>query len=120
MNSQLTKHRVLWDGECNFCRRATNWAAKRDNLAQFEFVPSQNADIAPELRRACRDAVHVLTPDGQTLRAGRATLFILERLGWGFIAKVLSIPPLIWLVELAYKIVARNRDFFARFMFKEK
>ncbi len=44
-------------------------------------------------------------------------MFILARTGWGWLAKLLSLPPLIWFVELAYWIVARNRPFFSHFVF---
>jgi predicted DCC family thiol-disulfide oxidoreductase YuxK len=73
--------------------------------------------MTPELFAACERAVHVLTPDGRVLRAGRATLYVLERIGWGRLARVLMLPPFIWLVELGYRVVASNRPFFARFLF---
>ena len=53
------------------------------------------------------------------LRAGRAVLYILTALGYGWIARPLGLPPLIWAVELGYAIVARNRPFFARFLFRK-
>ena len=73
--------------------------------------------MSPELAAACERAVHVLTREGRMLRAGRATLYILERVGWGLFARLLSLPPLVWLVEAVYWVVARNRDFFSRFLF---
>ena len=53
--------------------------------------------------------MHVITRDGDVLRAGRATLFVLQALGWRPVARLLSVPPLIWIVELVYRIVASNR-----------
>ena len=41
-------------------------------------------------------------------------MFILRQLGWRW-TWVLSVPPLIWLVEVGYAIFARNRPFFFRF-----
>jgi hypothetical protein len=64
--------------------------------------------------------MHVIQADGTLLRAGRASLFILEELGWGWVARLLALPPLIWLVELGYWIVASNRAFFSRFMFRRE
>lgn len=66
---------------------------------------------------ACKRAVHVLLPDGGVLRAGRAALFVLERIGFGPLARLLALPPFIWAVELGYKVVASNRRFFAEFLF---
>jgi hypothetical protein len=66
----------------------------------------------------CARAVHVLGPDGTHLRAGRASLFVLERIGFPHAARVLRVPPLVWAVEAGYQVVARNRPFFARFFFR--
>ena len=75
--------------------------------------------MTPELRHSCRRAMHVLLPDGRVLRAGRGSLFVLEQLGLGRLwLRLLALPPLIWLVELGYLIVARNRSFFGRFLFR--
>ena len=73
--------------------------------------------MTKELFAACENAVHVVSAEGHVIRAGRASLFILERIGWGFIARLLMLPPLIWLVELVYAIVANHRHFFGRFLF---
>lgn len=72
------------------------------------------------LRAACRDAIHVITADGKLLRAGRAAMYVLERIGWGAFARFLTYPPMIWFVELGYWIVARNRKFFSKFMFRDR
>ncbi len=70
--------------------------------------------MTPELRKACARSTHVITSDGVILNAGRGTMFILRQLGWRW-TWVLSVPPLIWLVEVGYAIFARNRPFFFRF-----
>ncbi|TMA81733.1 MAG: hypothetical protein E6J72_04720 [Deltaproteobacteria bacterium] len=54
--------------------------------------------------------------DGRWLRGGRASLFILERIGWPRLARVAALPPLVWLVEAAYALVAHNRAFFSRLL----
>lgn len=76
--------------------------------------------MTPPLRAACENSLHVLTSDGRTLRAGRATLFILEQIGWGGQARLLALPPFIWFVELGYRIIAANRPLFSRFFFREE
>lgn len=73
--------------------------------------------MTPALRVACEKAVHVLTTDGRMLRAGRASLFVLEQIGFKGIARVLGLPPFLWFVELGYKIVAANRTLFSRLLF---
>jgi len=75
--------------------------------------------MTPDLYRACSAAVHVIDPEGSIRRGGRAMLFILEQEGWGSITRILSLPPLIWMVELLYRAVATNRSLFSRFFFRQ-
>ena len=64
--------------------------------------------------------MHVILPDGETRRAGRAVLCLLGVIGYRGLVWPLRLPPLIWLVELVYAIVSRNRPFFARFIFRDE
>ncbi len=108
---------IVWDGACGFCRRAVAWAIARDAAGRFEAVPYQDVPsppMTPALREACGEAVHVRTTDGRWLRGGRACLYVLERIGFPRIARAAQQPPLVWLVELAYRVVALNRPFFSR------
>jgi len=117
------RHLVLWDGECAFCGRAISSLEKRDLTGRMEFIAYQQAPTPPmtdELREACERSVHVVRTDGSILRGGRAALFVLDQLGWRRTAGLLGYPPAIWLVELAYAIVARNRHFFGRFLFRSE
>ena len=113
---------MLWDGDCGFCGRAVAWLKRNDRQHRFQFIQYQEAPsppMTPELYRACSKAVHVIDQEGSIRRGGRAMLFILEQEGWGPIARFLSLPPLIWLVEIAYRLVAANRSLFSRLFFRE-
>jgi predicted DCC family thiol-disulfide oxidoreductase YuxK len=115
------RHRIVWDGDCGFCRRAVEWALAHDRDGLFVAVPYQelpSPPMTPALRDACRAAVHVETADGRWLRGGRACLFVLERVGWPRLARVARVAPLVWLVELGYRLVAGNRGFVSRLMFR--
>src|SRR3954451_7019277 len=86
-----THHWIVWDGECGFCRRSVEWALAHDSHERFRAVPYQelpSPPMTPALRDACRRAVHVHTADGRWLRGGRASLFILERIGWPRLARI--------------------------------
>lgn len=77
--------------------------------------------MTPQLLAACRQAVHVITGDGQVIRAGRAALFVLAEIGYPrWLVRPLHRPPLIWIVEVGYQIVARNRPFFSKFLFTKE
>ena len=73
--------------------------------------------MTPELTAACEREVHVLCADGRVLRAGRASLYVLSGLGWRRTSVFFSLQPMIWFVELGYRIVASNRAFFDRLLF---
>ena len=110
----ITRHLLIWDGDCYICRRWAEWVISQDRRHLFRAAPYQEVPsppMTPHLYRACSLAVHVLTADGQVLRAGRAGLFILAELGWP--VRWLDRRPWIWLVEWAYCFVANHRSFFA-------
>jgi predicted DCC family thiol-disulfide oxidoreductase YuxK len=74
--------------------------------------------MTPELYAACRQAVHVITSDGRVSRAGRAVMFVLEEIGYPrWLIRPFTWPPLVWLTELGYWLVANNRPFFGKFLF---
>ena len=86
-------------------------------------MPYQEAPsppMTPELARACERAAHVILSDGGVLKAGRAALYVFAQLGFPRTARILGWVPFIWGVELAYYIVARNRRFFSRFLFRPR
>jgi hypothetical protein len=77
--------------------------------------------MTPALREQARKAVQVITVDGHQLSAGRAILFALEETGWHpGAARLAARRPFIWLVEIGYRVVARNRAFFGRFLFRSE
>ena len=77
--------------------------------------------MTPALRAQARKAVQVITADGHQLSAGRAILFALEEIEWHpSVVRLAGRRPFIWVVELGYRIVARNRQFFGRFLFRSE
>lgn len=111
---------LLWDGDCGFCKRAVEWCLKRSRACEIEAIPYQQIEaswLTPNLRLECSKAVHVRTPEGTLLRGGKAALFLLECMGWAPLARLLRYPPLIWLIEAGYHIVARNRALFDWLLF---
>ena len=74
--------------------------------------------MTSELYQACQQAVHVITVDERTIKAGRAAMFVLEEVGYPcWLVRPLTWPPLVWFTEFGYWIVASNRSFFAKFFF---
>ena len=114
------KHLVLWDGECGFCRRSTQWLQKHDRFSALEFQANQDADISPELRAACQESVHVIQSNGEILKAGRAILFCGRFTRWNRLARIGEWPIFLPFVELGYAFVARNRGLVSRWMFVDE
>jgi hypothetical protein len=77
--------------------------------------------MTPALREQAREAVQVITAGGRQLAAGRAMLFVLEEINWHpSLVRLAGRRPFIWAVELGYWIVARNRPFFGRLLFRSE
>ena len=77
--------------------------------------------MTPALRAQARKAVQIITADGRQLSAGRAILFALEEIEWHpSVVRLAGRRPFIWVVEFGYWIVARNRPFFGRFLFRSE
>ena len=121
MPAQSTAHIVppqdqyllFWDGECGFCRRAVKWASNRDKTGRL------SPPMDPILSAVCAHALHLLHPIGHIERAGRACLTVLALIGWPpFIIDRLRQPPMIWTLEIGYWLVARNRFFFSKILFR--
>jgi len=74
--------------------------------------------MSPSLFEACQQAAHVITVEGQVIKAGRAAMFILQEIGYPrWLVRPFAWPPLVWFTELGYWIVAKNRPFFSKFLF---
>lgn len=117
MRDMPRRHLVLWDGDCGVCGRAIQWLEARDRRGRFETMPYQQCPsppMTPELHEACGRALHVISVDGEVLRAGVACLFILRVLGWRNAARVLSLPPFLAATEVGYRLVAANRRHISR------
>ena len=104
---------LLFDGDCGFCTRLADWVARRDQGRRLRVVAYQEAPsppMTPELRVACAEALHAITPRGRVLRGGDATIFALGAVGQRGLARVLWRRPLRDVMGFGYKIVARMRS----------
>ena len=99
--------------------RSAAWVRWLDVEARFRVVPYQEAPsppMTPALRAACPRALHVVTREGQVLRAGRASVFLIGELGLRRTSKLLGLPPFLMWVEVGYWFVARNRRLAGRLL----
>jgi len=110
---------LLWDGQCDFCRRSVKWLHKK---APDKFVPlpyqEQKSWLPPEIYADCKRQLYLRTPGGKYLGGGDAVIKLLEVMGWKSLSWILELLVLRQLTGLAYRLVARNRNFLSRFLFK--
>ena len=109
---------VLFDRDCGFCGWTVAQLRRLDRRRRLEFVPLQEAGSRvdrPALSDAARlhrlqESIHVVAPDGSVLCGGQAVLAISEVLPGGPIVRRWSrLPGAEALVEVGYRLVARNR-----------
>lgn len=104
------------------CSRYAERLHKKDVNGVFQIIAFQDATSPPmteELRKKCERAIHVITTDGSILGGAKAVMFIKSKTGWGWFAKILSLPPFIWLLQLTYRIVANNRHAFSKWFYRK-
>lgn len=119
MSTPSAQHWILWDGACDFCAWSIAQVRRRDKDGRFRIVPFQAAPaelLSRTTPEALRQGVHVITVDGRVLRNGRAVLFIAEQLGYGWLARPLRPPPMVWVVEGVYWLIARLRGKLSRWL----
>jgi predicted DCC family thiol-disulfide oxidoreductase YuxK len=110
---------LLYDDECPLCTfqmKVLTWLDWRNVLALRPLSHPQTATLAPALTREdLLEAIHCLTPNGQIHRGARAIRFIGLRLPLLVpVALFLWIPGVIWIAELVYRWVSRNRHLLSR------
>ncbi len=109
---RLTRPVVLYDGTCGFCSRTAEQAlAVLPDRVDWE--PSQTADLAAfGLSTAEAEAsLHVVEPSGRISHGAMAVARVLIVSGapWSYAGRLMLAPPLSWLAEGVYRLVARVR-----------
>lgn len=98
-------HRLIWNGECEFCRRAAGLVQRHDHAGAFDLATSQQLGLGR------LPAVRVETACGHTMDGGRACLFVAGAL-WPRarpFVRLLALPALHLPVEVAYRAGASLR-----------
>ena len=106
---------VLYDGQCAFCRvcaRGLRGLDRRGRLELLDFNrPEADPLLAPLPAAERRTALHLVGTDGAVHSASPALRRALaEALGPGA-KRVLTTPPIVRVVDAAYRIVAGRRHY---------
>ena len=116
MNATDARPTLIFDGDCRFCRR---WVARwrKQTGARVQYLPFQQlAGRFPEVsREECEKAIQFIDSGGRVSSGADAVTRLHDYglRGGHALGAFLSLPPIIWVLRLGYKLVARNRSFFS-------
>ena len=115
----MKQHLVLYDGECPMCvfqMKVLSWLDWRNALSLVPLSDPRANDSASEITREdLQEAIHCVTPEGHIHRGARAIRFVGMRLPLLVpVALFLWIPGVIWIAEIVYRWVSKNRLLLSR------
>jgi predicted DCC family thiol-disulfide oxidoreductase YuxK len=115
----MTKHIILYDGECPMCvfqMKVLSWLDWFGALSLMPLSDPHAQEIAPQLTREdLLEAIHCVTPQGRIYRGARAIRFVGMRLPLLVpVALFLWFPGVILIAEMIYRWVSRNRLLLSR------
>ncbi len=110
---------VYYDGSCPICRREVDHYRRLDASASIGWADiSADPAASEEAGVSCAAAMarmHARTADGAVVSGARAFIEIWRRVrGWRWAAKIVSVPPVLWVAERAYDLFAPRRQAISR------
>jgi predicted DCC family thiol-disulfide oxidoreductase YuxK len=108
-----TRFKLLYDGECPFCRREIHWLQRHDrdghlafeDVTAPEFDPARYGTTREELLRV----MHGVFPDGRIVSKFEVFRHAYRAVGLGWVVAPTGWPLLRWLFDLLYLQFARHR-----------
>ena len=112
---ELERWTLVYDGDCEFCRRQVRFISRRDRDGRIDAVPFQAAELDTYgiTRQAAEQAMHLVSPTGEVTQGAAAARKVLQLLpGLRPAAWLFALPGAMYLAEHAYRWVARRRHRF--------
>ena len=118
MNAPAT-NTVLYDSDCSLCTfqmRVVTWMDWFNTVSLLPIADPRAAEIAPRLTRTdLQEAIHCVAKNGRIYRGARCLRYIGMRMPLAIpFALVLWIPGLIFVAEIFYRWISRNRHLLSR------
>ncbi len=115
----MNQHIVLYDDGCPMCTfqmKVLSWLDWAHALALVPLSDPKAQEVAPQLTREdLLEAIHCVTPERRVYRGARAIRFVGMRLPLLVpVALFLWLPGVIWVAEIVYQWVSRNRLLISR------
>ena len=105
--------KLLYDGQCPFCRREAQWLQRRDRHARLAFedisVPGFDASRFGVTQAEVMGVMHGVYPDGRIVRKVAAFREAYRVVGLGWLLAPTAWPGLRWVADQFYEWFARNR-----------
>jgi predicted DCC family thiol-disulfide oxidoreductase YuxK len=105
--------KLLYDGECPFCRREIAWLKRRDRDGNLllEDITAIGFDPAKYglTREEVMGVMHGVLPDGRIVRRVEAIRRAYEAVGLGWLVMPTRLPGVRWVLDRMYDVFARNR-----------
>jgi predicted DCC family thiol-disulfide oxidoreductase YuxK len=108
------KNTILYDGDCPLCTfqmRVITWLDWFNTVRVIPLADPRAAEIAPGIKREdLQEAIHCVTKNGKIYRGARCVRFIGMRMPLAVpFALILWFPGVIYLAEIVYRWISRNR-----------
>jgi len=105
--------KLLYDGQCPFCRREVNWLQRRDRQGRLAVEDISAPDFAASnyglTQAEVMGVMHGVFPDGQIVRKVAAFREAYRVVGLGWLLAPTRWPGLRWVADRFYEWFARNR-----------
>ena len=105
--------KLLYDGDCPFCRREVDGLRRRDRAGRLALEDISALGFDPARYglswQEVRGVLHGVLPDGRVVRRVEAIRQAYGAVGLGWLVAPTRLPVVSWLLDRAYGTFARNR-----------
>jgi predicted DCC family thiol-disulfide oxidoreductase YuxK len=113
-----SRFKLLYDGECPFCRREVAWLHHWNRKGHLQFEDVASSDFDPSRYGRTREellgVIHGVFPDGRVVSRVEAFRQAYRAVGLGWLLAPTGWPVLRWVFDALYSVFARYRVRFGR------
>jgi len=107
------RFKLLYDGECPFCRREVQWLQRRDRHGRLAFEDVTSPEFDPArygtTRRELLGVIHGVFPDGRMVCRVEVFRQAYRAIGLGWLLAPTGWPVLRRVCDALYSVFARHR-----------
>ena len=107
------RFKLLYDGQCPFCRLEVRWLQRRDKRGRLVFedisTPEFDASLYGLTREDVMGVMHGVFPDGRIVSKIEVFRQAYHAVGLGWLVGPIGWPVLRWFFDVLYALFARYR-----------